>query len=161
MSTAAEILAGPGRIECSRLRANISTRQCAINQAQARVDPWGPLAPCRKCDQADRSREKLRPRRLVGTDGLPVKTRGYLEAEARGETAQSKNLRRHEEQSRVRSRWSLKKEIQELRDLSVRAGWSSRRIDRRLRELNQKASRAVKLALVRAWREELEELLSK
>lgn len=52
-----EILNVPGRIECLALRANISQRQCAINQAQARIDPHGPLRPCLRCGQEDRVRE--------------------------------------------------------------------------------------------------------
>jgi hypothetical protein len=172
--TAAEIMAGPGRIECSRLRANISARQCAINQAQAKVDPWGPLAPCRRCDQADRARGWMLPQEPVGTHGLGVKTREYQEMESRGEVTLSQfgnqgrateltgdgteEKRDQTKDQPGQGRRSLKAEVMDLRDRSTRAGWSSRQIDRRLRQLNQKASRAVRLALVRAWREELEGL---
>jgi len=153
--SAAEILAGPGRIECSRLRANISSRQCAVNQAQARVDPWGPLAPCRKCDQADRSREKLRPRKLLGNWGEEVRTREYLAYVGKGE--QVENMCHQNPAAPEKKRLGWKRQTEELRDCSVRAGWSSRRIDRRLRELNEKASRAVREAILAAWRDELED----
>ena len=102
---------------------------------------------------------------------MMVKTGQYLELEARGEVAlaqygnQSRkakvtgaatdgNLGRPTDKPRE-GRQGLKAEVMELRDRSIRAGWSSRRIDRKLREMD-KASWAVKAALLRAWRGELE-----
>jgi len=46
--------------------------------------------------------------------------------------------------------------VQDLMERSLRKGWDISEIDRRLAELNENASRAVKMSLIREWRKLLE-----
>ena len=122
MNQVEAILAGPGRVICSALKANISMEQCSRNQAQARMRPDGPLYHCLKCRQPDRSRAKVRPRAQQTHRGLTATTKGYWEAKANGtlDLVQTPTRRA----------------AQILRDKSVRAGWTTKQIDRMLRRLN-------------------------
>jgi hypothetical protein len=136
-----EILKGPERIECIALRANISTRQCAINQAQAKLDPFSPLQPCLKCRHPHRAKNKVKSKAGSGIYNYHPRSRAIRAAAARGEVEKPRIM-------------SLAKRLQNLRDLSALAGWSPKRIDQRLRAINDAPLRERRI-IMHKWAQEL------
>lgn len=140
------ILSAPDRVICQALRANISLQQCARNQAQARMDPWGQLQPCLKCRQVGKASKAAAPRSPRNDFGLTVPTKAYREAKAAGKI-----------EPLVPRAGSIVKWKRELRDRSARAGWPTKRIDRMLKRLNGRSTPAVQRAVLREWEGELGE----
>jgi hypothetical protein len=136
-----EILKGPERIECIALRANISTRQCAINQAQAKLDPFSPLQPCLHCRHPHRSKNKVKSKAGSGIYNYHPRSRALRAAAARGEVEKPRIMR-------------LAERLRQLRDLSARAGWSPKRIDQRLRAIND-AAPPERRTILQKWAQEL------
>uniref|UniRef100_A0A7C3WQB6 Uncharacterized protein n=1 Tax=Desulfobacca acetoxidans TaxID=60893 RepID=A0A7C3WQB6_9BACT len=136
-----EILKSPGRIECQALRANISTRQCAINQAQAKIDPYGPLQHCLQCQHPKRSQNRVKIKAGSRSYNYGPRSRALRAAAARGEVEKPRIM-------------SLAERLLHLRDLSARAGWSTKRIDLRLRAINDAAPQE-KRTILHKWAQEL------
>lgn len=59
---------------CDRFSAHISARQCLINQAQGKVDPFSPYGPCPACPDRVVGRLPRVPRTVDGA-GLPWPSR--------------------------------------------------------------------------------------
>ena len=135
------ILKGPGRIECIALRANISTRQCSVNQAQAKIDPYGPLQHCLQCQHPKRSQNRVKIRAGSRTYNYSPRSKALRAAAARGEVEKPRIV-------------SLTERLRHLRDLSAQAGWSTKRIDLRLRAINDAASQE-KRTILHKWAQEL------
>lgn len=133
------ILARPDRVICTRLHANISRAQCARNQSQGRMDPWGPYGPCLKCNLPGKASKPAKPRIIRDNVGMPVKTREYRDAVGRGEEMVLDISR---------------KTIQVLRDAAARLGWPQKRIDKYLKDINI-SSKTVQRLLIKEWASEL------
>jgi len=136
-----EILKSPDRIECLALRANISTRQCAVNQAQARIERYGPLQHCLQCQHPKRSQNRVKIRAGSRTYNYSPRSKALRAAAARGEVEKPRIV-------------SLAERLRHLRDLSARAGWSTKRIDLRLRAINDAAPRERR-TILHKWAQEL------
>lgn len=97
MSTPDAILNGPGRVRCgSRLQAaNISRKQCAHNQLKGKLDPYGPCATCRNCDnpgKAPMAEGRFVPR---ADNGMCHHTRASRKAREQGEPLLIQERRSH------------------------------------------------------------------
>jgi len=136
-----EILKGPERVQCLALRANISTRQCAINQAQAKLAPFSPLQPCLHCQHPHRAKNKVKSKAGSGIYNYHPRSRAIRAAAARGELEKPRIM-------------SLAKRLRHLRDLSAQAGWSQARIDQRLRAIND-AAPPERRTILQKWAQEL------
>jgi len=136
-----QILNGPDRIMCKPLRANLSLRQCALNQAQARLDRFGPLCHCLHCQDPYRAKEKLKPKKRI-TGGYSFESKALKQAIHNGEVEIPKEHR------------SVKTEIRDLRDRSVKAGWSTKKIDYWIAETNRAGINDIGL-IIKAWRKAL------
>jgi hypothetical protein len=136
-----EILKTPGRIECQALRANISTRQCAINQAQAKIDRYGPLQHCLQCQHPKRSQNRVKSKAGSGIYNYHPKSRAIREAAERGELERFKAE-------------GLGARLQGLVKASTRAGWSKDKIKQKLKAIDDAETRE-KISILHGWTEEL------
>jgi hypothetical protein len=136
-----EILKSPGRIECQALRANISTRQCATNQAQAKLNPYSPLQHCLNCQHPHRAKNKVKSKAGSGIYNYHPKSRAIRAAAVRGEL------------ERFRAD-SISVRLRGLINASTRAGWNKDKIKQKLKAIDDAETRE-KISILHRWTEEL------
>jgi hypothetical protein len=136
-----EILKAPERIECIALRANISTRQCAINQAQAKLNPYSLLQHCLSCQHPRRAKNKVKSKAGSGIYNYYPKSRAIRAAAARGEL------------ERFRAD-SISVRLRGLINASTRVGWNKDKIKQKLRAIDDAEIRE-KISILHGWVEEL------
>jgi hypothetical protein len=136
-----EILKSPGRIECQALRANISTQQCAINQAQAKIDRYGPLWHCLQCQHPERAQIRVKSKAGSSVYTYYPKSRAIRAAAARGEL------------ERFRAD-SISVRLRGLINASTRVGWNKDKIKQKLRAIDDAEIRE-KISILHGWVEEL------
>jgi len=136
-----EILKSPGRIECQALRANISTQQCAINQAQAKLNPYSPLQHCLSCQHPHRAKNEVKSKASGGIYNYHPRSRAIRAAAARGEL------------ERFRA-GGMGARLRGLVNASIRAGWNKDKIKQKLKAIDDAETRE-KMSILHGWTEEL------